>query len=188
MGSVLVDVVVVVASRVASTRHAGELKSRDNFVNILLSKKVAERNLTLGCRLLIGWCWSRFEFCFSTCEADWRKRLPLKVKTPPAPVKLGEDWTSLKKAWCSTQHFQRCLQACLEGVSKPKVLSSFCKTKDVIQVLSVLCSDQTYTHVLVLDPEHEEPALEVDLGYAWPGKDRRGERQESSAAKVAANQ
>ena len=97
MGSVLVDVVVV-ASRVASTRHAGELKSRDNFVNILASKKVAERKLTLGCRLLIGWCWSRFEFCFSTCEADWRKRLPLKVKTPPAPVKLGEDWTSLKKA------------------------------------------------------------------------------------------
>ena len=36
-----------------------------------------------------------------------------------------ENKNYLKKAWCSTQHFQRCLQACLEGVSKPYVLSSF---------------------------------------------------------------
>ena len=29
-----------------------------------------------------------------------------------------------KNAWCSKQHFQRCLQAPFDGVSKPCVLSS----------------------------------------------------------------
>ena len=71
-----------------------------------------------GLRML----WPSCKACF--CVAPVRRCVEPKLKTPE-PTKFGDTWTSLKKAWCSTQHFQRCLQACLDGVSNPYVLSSF---------------------------------------------------------------
>ena len=92
----------------------------------------------------------------------------------------GLTWTRRKKAWCSTQHFHRCLQACRDGVSNPYVLSSFCRLKSTHFRLYVLGRKlgieraTINTHVFVSDAEHEVTTLEVDLGEARPV----GEREE----------
>ena len=84
-------------------------------------------NLLLGRLVNWGGCLLTLWTCCMTCFSVWPEYLNLEPKEKtPVPTNEGETWTNLKKAWCSTQHFHKCLQACLEGVSKPYVLSSFC--------------------------------------------------------------
>lgn len=56
----------------------------------------------------------------------------------PAWGNTGDTRINRKKAWCSTQHFHRCLQAVFLGVSKPYVLTSFCVVREKFMLLMKL--------------------------------------------------
>ena len=71
-----------------------------------------------GCLLALLACRSA---SFSVCPLYLKRDPRLKAD----PLNEGLTCTRRKNAWCSTQHFHKCLHACRDGVSKPYVLSSF---------------------------------------------------------------